>query len=487
MYLKFRRAALALCLTLCCFVAKAQKTVTGNVTDANGDPMIGITVTLDGKPVAVTDLDGNFTVNNAKSTSVVKLSYVGYLDQQFTVGNKSQFNIVMKEDPKSLEEVVVVGYGTMKRSDLTGAVTSVGDEAIAKSVPTSIDQVLQGRAAGVQIQANTGTPGGSSTIRIRGTNSLNATSQPIFVIDGVIIDSSAGDNGNSNPLADINPSDIVSMDILKDASATAIYGSRASNGVIMITTKRGKAGDATVSYDGYVGWQTMPKTLDVMNLKEYAQHYNDIAAAQIKSASNTYVRPDLLAGGTDWQDELFRHALMTSHNVSVTGGSDKITYALSAGYLDQDGIAIGSGYKRQTLRGNTDAQIKKWLKGGFTFSLSDSKQETHANEGSIILTALRSQPSVAVRSADGTFDGPDDQWMPDNPVALAEITRNYNKKLNMRANTYLEATIIKGLTYRTELSAEYNNNKYYYYMPDYKFGVKTSDTRTSRWTSTNTK
>lgn len=393
----------------------------------------------------------------------------------------------MKEDPKSLEEVVVVGYGTMKRSDLTGAVTSVGDEAIAKSVPTSIDQVLQGRAAGVQIQANTGTPGGSSTIRIRGTNSLNATSQPIFVIDGVIIDSSAGDNGNSNPLADINPSDIVSMDILKDASATAIYGSRASNGVIMITTKRGKAGDATVSYDGYVGWQTMPKTLDVMNLKEYAQHYNDIAAAQIKSASNTYVRPDLLAGGTDWQDELFRHALMTSHNVSVTGGSDKITYALSAGYLDQDGIAIGSGYKRQTLRGNTDAQIKKWLKGGFTFSLSDSKQETHANEGSIILTALRSQPSVAVRSADGTFDGPDDQWMPDNPVALAEITRNYNKKLNMRANTYLEATIIKGLTYRTELSAEYNNNKYYYYMPDYKFGVKTSDTRTSRWTSTNTK
>lgn len=449
--------------------------------------MIGITVTLDGKPVAVTDLDGNFTVNNAKSTSVVKLSYVGYLDQQFTVGNKSQFNIVMKEDPKSLEEVVVVGYGTMKRSDLTGAVTSVGDEAIAKSVPTSIDQVLQGRAAGVQIQANTGTPGGSSTIRIRGTNSLNATSQPIFVIDGVIIDSSAGDNGNSNPLADINPSDIVSMDILKDASATAIYGSRASNGVIMITTKRGKAGDATVSYDGYVGWQTMPKTLDVMNLKEYAQHYNDIAAAQIKSASNTYVRPDLLAGGTDWQDELFRHALMTSHNVSVTGGSDKITYALSAGYLDQDGIAIGSGYKRQTLRGNTDAQIKKWLKGGFTFSLSDSKQETHANEGSIILTALRSQPSVAVRSADGTFDGPDDQWMPDNPVALAEITRNYNKKLNMRANTYLEATIIKGLTYRTELSAEYNNNKYYYYMPDYKFGVKTSDTRTSRWTSTNTK
>lgn len=487
MYLQIKRAAFALFLSLFCFVAYAQKTVTGNVKDASGEPMIGITVSLDGKPVAVTDLDGNFTVQNAKSSSVIKLSYVGYLDQQFTVGNKNQFNLTMKEDPKALEEVVVVGYGTMKRSDLTGAVTSVGDEAISKSVSTSIDQVLQGRAAGVQVQANTGTPGGSSTIRIRGTNSLNATSQPIFVIDGVIIDSSSGDNGDSNPLSEINPSDIVSMDILKDASATAIYGSRASNGVIMITTKRGKAGDATVTYDGYVGWQTMPKSLDVLNLKQYAQHYNDIADAQIKSATNSFVRPELLGEGTDWQDELFRHALMTSHNLSVTGGSEKITYALSAGYLDQDGIVIGSSFRRQTLRGNTDAQIKKWLKGGFSFSLADSKQQTLANSYSIILTALRSQPSVAVRSADGSFDGPDDQWMPDNPVALAQITRNYNKKFNFRVNTYLEATIFKGLTYRTELSADYNNNKYYYYMPDYKFGVKTSDSRTSQWTSTNSK
>lgn len=487
MYLQIKRAAFALFLSLFCFVAYAQKTVTGNVKDASGEPMIGITVSLDGKPVAVTDLDGNFTVQNAKSSSVIKLSYVGYLDQQFTVGNKNQFNLTMKEDPKALEEVVVVGYGTMKRSDLTGAVTSVGDEAISKSVSTSIDQVLQGRAAGVQVQANTGTPGGSSTIRIRGTNSLNATSQPIFVIDGVIIDSSSGDNGDSNPLSEINPSDIVSMDILKDASATAIYGSRASNGVIMITTKRGKAGDATVTYDGYVGWQTMPKSLDVLNLKQYAQHYNDIADAQIKSATNSFVRPELLGEGTDWQDELFRHALMTSHNLSVTGGSEKITYALSAGYLDQDGIVIGSSFRRQTLRGNTDAQIKKWLKGGFSFSLADSKQQTLANSYSIILTALRSQPSVAVRSADGSFDGPDDQWMPDNPVALAQITRNYNKKFNFRVSTYLEATIFKGLTYRTELSADYNNNKYYYYMPDYKFGVKTSDSRTSQWTSTNSK
>lgn len=315
----------------------------------------------------------------------------------------------------------------MKRADLTGSVASVGEKAIEKSVATSIDQVLQGRAAGVQIQANTGTPGGSNTIRIRGTNSLNATSQPIFVIDGVIIDSAGSDDGNSNPLSLINPSDIVSMDILKDASATAIYGSRASNGVIMITTKRGQSGEANITYDGYVGWQAMPGKLDVMNLQEYAKHYKDITDAQIKPASNLWIRGDLMGSGTDWQDELYRKALMTSHNVSMSGGNKDITYAISAGYLDQDGIAIGSGFKRQTLRGNIDAQIKKWLKGGINFSLADSKQNTSSTYN-IIMTALTSQPSVAVRNTEGGYDGPDDQWMPDNPVALAEITDNHNKR-----------------------------------------------------------
>ncbi len=467
--------------------AMAQtQSIKGTVTDREG-PVIGATVKVKGSSTGtVTDLDGNYTIS-APRGATLEISYVGYNTQTIKVGTSPRIDVTLTENSEQLSEVVVVGYGTMKRSDLTGAVTSVGDKAIAKSIPTSIDQVLSGRAAGVQVQANTGTPGGSSTIRIRGTNSLNATSQPIFVIDGVIIDSSSSDNGNSNPLASINPSDIVSMDILKDASATAIYGSRASNGVIMITTKKGQAGDATVTYDGYIGWQQMPKKLDVMNLKEYAEHYNAISDAQIKNASSTYVRADLFGEGTDWQDELYRHALMTSHNLSLNGGNNAVTYAFSAGYLNQDGIAIGSGYRRQTMRGNTDAQIKKWLKGGFSFSLADSKQTTLSNSYSIILTALRSQPTVAVKSPDGSYDGPDDQWMPENPVALAEITQNYNKKQNFRVNGYLEATLMKGLTLKTELSADYNNNKYYYYMPDYKFGIKTSDTRTSTWTASNSK
>ena len=466
--------------------AMAQNNSVKGTVVADDGPIIGATVRVKGSPnlATVTDLDGNFVLKVPKGATL-QISYLGYKDKEVKVGN-GPIDVTLVADAQTLSEVVVVGYGQMKRADLTGSVASVGEKAIEKSVATSIDQVLQGRAAGVQIQANTGTPGGSNTIRIRGTNSLNATSQPIFVIDGVIIDSSGGDDGNSNPLSLINPSDIVSMDILKDASATAIYGSRASNGVIMITTKRGQSGGANITYDGYVGWQAMPGKLDVMNLREYAQHYKDITDAGIKPASSTWIRGDLMGNGTDWQDELYRKALMTSHNVSMSGGNKDITYAISAGYLDQDGIAIGSGFKRQTLRGNIDAQIKKWLKGGINFSLADSKQQTSSTYN-IIMTALTSQPSVAVRNTEGGYDGPDDQWMPDNPVALAEITDNHNKKTNFRVNTYLEATLIKGLTFKTELSADYNFNNYYYYQPDYQFGVKTNDVRSGKWTKTNSK
>ena len=454
-------------------------TVKGTVSAADG-PIIGATVKVKGaQGGVVTDFDGNYSIS-AQSNATLIFSYVGYETKEVKVGGKRQIDVTLIEDETLLNEVVVVGYGTMRKSDLTGAVTQVDNKAFEKSVSTSIDQVLQGRAAGVQIQANTGTPGGSSTIRIRGTNSLNASSQPIFVIDGVIIDSDGGDDGNSNPLAGINPSDILTMDILKDASATAIYGSRASNGVIMITTKRGKAGEATLTYDGYVGWQQMPKKLDVLNLRQYAEHNNDIADAQIKTHSGTFLRPELLGAGTNWQDELFKTAFMTNHSISLTGGSEKTTYAISAGYLYQNGIAISTSFKRQTVRGNVDTELKKWLKGGISFSLSDSKQEMEKN-WDIINTALRSQPSVAVRNPEGGYDGPDDQWMPENAVALAEIKTNYAKRTNFRINTYLEATFMKGLTFKTELSADYNHNKTKTYTPDYKFGVKESSQRDGAW------
>ena len=473
-------------------VAMAQGsaiTVKGQVTDDQG-PIIGATVREKGtKAVAVTDIDGNYTIK-VNPGATLTFTYLGYQNKEVNVGNKTQVDVVMVSDAQALSEVVVVGYGQMKRSDVTGSVVSVNSEQIERAVPTSIDQVLQGRAAGVQIQANSGTPGANTSIRIRGISSLNSTNQPIFVIDGVVVEPQSTDTNDplssNNPLASINPSDIVSMDVLKDASATAIYGARAANGVIMITTRRGKAGEATITYDGYVGWQEMAKKLDMMNLREYAIHHNARSAEDILEASDAFVNPSALGNGTDWQDALFRSALMTSHNISVTGGSDRATYSISAGYLNQDGIAIGSGFKRLTLRGNTDAQVKKWLKASLSFSLTDSKQEVGA-DNNIIMNALQQQPSVAVRSADGSFDGPDDVYMPVNAVALAEMRENYNKKMNFRINGSLEATLYKGLTFKTELSADYNLNKFYYYEPDYTFGKLENNTRTGRWTKTDTK
>lgn len=461
-------------------------TVSGTVVDELGEPLIGATVQQKGTSNGTsTDIDGNYSLSISPKGSIT-VSYVGYNTQTIDVNGRTVINVTMQENSAVLDEVVVVGYGQMKRSDLTGSVVSVGEDAVKKSISTSIDQVLQGRAAGVQIQANSGTPGASTSIRIRGINSLNATNQPIFVIDGVVIDS-ATDDESSNPLASINPSDIVSMDVLKDASATAIYGSRASNGVIMITTKRGKAGEATVTYDVYLGWQEMPKKYDMLNLREYAEHHN-FRADYLSSVdkNNAFVRPDLLGEGTDWQDELFRKAFMMNHNVSVSGGNERTTWAFSGGYLDQDGIALGSGFKRYTLRSNLETQIKSWLRGGINFSLTDSKQKVGTDNNTII-SALIQQPTVAVTAPDGSYDGPDDVWMPDNPVGLASIITNKNKKLNLRFNAFLEATLYKGLTLRTELSGDYNLNKYYFYEPDYKFGIKTQDQRTSRWTKTDTK
>lgn len=483
--LKFM-AAMLICIMSPLWAFSQTITVSGTVVDELGEPLIGATVQQKGTSNGTsTDIDGNYTLSVSPKATIT-VSYVGYNTQNIEVNGRNVINVTMQENSAVLDEVVVVGYGQMKRSDLTGSVVSVGEDAVKKSISTSIDQVLQGRAAGVQIQANSGTPGASTSIRIRGINSLNATNQPIFVIDGVVIDS-ATDDESSNPLASINPSDIVSMDVLKDASATAIYGSRASNGVIMITTKRGKAGEATVTYDVYLGWQEMPKKYDMLNLREYAEHHN-FRADYLSSVdkNNAFIRPELLGEGTDWQDELFRKAFMMNHNVSVTGGNERTTWAFSGGYLDQDGIALGSGFKRYTLRSNLEIQIKSWLRGGVNFSLTDSKQQVGTDNNTII-SALIQQPTVAVTAPDGSFDGPDDVWMPDNPVGLASIITNKNKKLNFRLNAFLEATLYKGLTLRTELSGDYNLNKYYFYEPDYQFGIKTQDQRTSRWTKTDTK
>jgi TonB-linked SusC/RagA family outer membrane protein len=467
--------AMLLLMGVCNVQAQASSGfIVKGVVSSTGETLPGASVSIKGTSVGTaTDVNGNYSISVPNEKVVLVFSYLGYLNQEVLVGNRRVINIDLKEDQQVLNEVVVVGYGTMKKSDVTGAVTSVNSDAITKSIPTSIDQVLQGRAAGVQVQQNSGMPGASTSIRIRGISSLNASNEPIYVIDGVIIDGGAtsSNNTNTNALANINPADIVSMDILKDASATAIYGSRASNGVIMITTKRGQKGDATISYNGYMGWQQMPKKLELLNLREYAANRNTLADLSLVTANNNFVRPELLGEGTDWQDELFKTALMQSHNISISGGNEKSTYSLGAGYLDQAGIAEGSGFQRLNLSGSFDAQVKSYLKAGTNFAFSNSYQDITVSDQSLINTALRMSPDVPVKNADGSWGGQDnaETWIPVNPVALTRLNSNKREVYGIRASTYAEATIIPGLTYRTEVSLDFNTTNGKAFYPTYRF------------------
>jgi TonB-linked SusC/RagA family outer membrane protein len=445
--------------------------VTGVVKDEYGELLPGVNIVEVGNRSngTITDIDGQYQITTP-GNGQLSFSYVGYRNQVVDVNNRRQLNITMVEDTEVLGEVVVVGYGQMKRSDLTGSVVSVGSDAIQQSVTTSIDQVLQGRAAGVQVQQNSGMPGASTSIRIRGINSISSSNEPIYVIDGVIIEGGAQDgatNTTTNALAGINPSDIVSMDILKDASATAIYGSRASNGVIIITTRRGKKGDATISYNGYMGWQEMPQKLEVLNLSEFATHRNTLADLSLVNASSNFIRPDLLGPGTDWQEELFGRAMMQNHNLSIAGGNEQVTYSLSGAYMNQDGIAEGSGFRRFNLNGSFDAQVKSYLKAGVSFAFHNFFQKLTVSDQSLVGLALRMTPDVPVRNPDGSFGGIEnaETWLPKNPIAFSQLIDNRSENVGIRTNTYVEATIVEGLTYRTELSLDYNFGNAYRFEP----------------------
>lgn len=455
----------------------AQTTVSGTVSDSGG-PIPGVNIIVKGTAIsAVSDFDGGYTLKSVPANGVLVFSFVGYKTREITVNDRAKIDVVLIENANDLKEVVVVGYGTMKRGDLTGSVSTVSSKAVAQTVTTSIEQVLQGRAAGVQVSQNSGAPGAASSVRIRGISSLNASNEPIYVIDGVIIDG-ATSNNNSNPIASINPSDIVSIDILKDASATAIYGSRAANGVIMVTTKRGKKGELALSLDSYVGWQELPKHLNVLNLQEYGTLKNTRSDLGIVERDPNFIRVDLLGEGTDWQNELFTTALVQSHNLSASGGTDKSTYYMGIGYLDQKGIAVGSAFDRLNLTSNLDSQVKDYFKVGLNFALSNSKQKTTVTDQSLIPTALKQTPNVAVRNADGSFDGPDtDQFVQNNPIGLANINDNHNENIGIRANTFAEITFTKGLTFKTQYSLNYGFTNDYTFNPSYTFGAITNDIR----------
>lgn len=461
----------------------AQKVpVSGTVSDQTG-PVIGASVIEKGTTNGtMTDNDGHFTLTVSKG-AVIEISSIGYKTQEITVGAQTNFTVTLSEDNEFLDEVVVVGYGSMKKSDLAGASVSMKESDLKGSIISSLDQSLQGRAAGVTAVTTSGAPGSSSSIRVRGQATINANAEPLYVIDGVIVqgggntgaDFGLGDalgNGKVStisPLSTINPADIVSMEILKDASATAIYGAQGANGVVLITTKHGKSGEAKFSYDGMVAMSRQAVRLNMMNLREYAQYYNEmVEEGDIYETNPYYATPSLLGKGTNWQDEIFRTAWQHQHQLSAQGGSDKVQYYVSGSYMDQQGTIIGSNFNRFSVRTNLDAQLKKWLKLGVnaTYAITnDNLKLADSNEG-LIYYSLTTIPDIPVYDVNGNYSSTiREGYTSPNPVALAMMDEILLKRKKLSGNIYAELTPIKHITWRTELGFDIGESDANRYKP----------------------
>lgn len=458
-------------------------TVKGVVVDKIG-PVIGASVLEKGNESngTVTDLDGVFSLT-VKSGATIVISSIGYTTQEIAVNGRTAIEITLAEDSEFLDEVVVVGYGTMKKSDLAGASVSMKEDDIKGSIITNLDQSLQGRAAGVTAVSTSGAPGSSSSIRVRGQATINANAEPLYVIDGVIMqgggnsgaDFGLGDalgNGKVStisPLSTINPADIVSMEILKDASATAIYGAQGANGVVLITTKRGKAGEAKFTYDGMVALQRQTKRIDMMNLREYAEFYNDmVAQGEIYDANPYYATPGLLGKGTNWQDEIFRSAWQHQHQVSAQGGTEKVQYYVSGSYMNQEGTIIGSNFDRFSVRANLDAQLKDWFKLGLNATYADTNDDLKLADSSegLIYYSLSTVPDIPVYDVDGNFSSTiREGYTNPNPVALAMMDEIKLNRKKLTGNIYAELTPVKHFTYRAELGYDVSTSDADRYKP----------------------
>jgi len=480
--------SLLMCLLVGTTTMMAQShVVSGTVIDNTGQGVIGAGVQEKGTTNgAVTDLDGNYSLT-VKDGAVLVFSSIGYATQEITVGSQSTINVTMAEDSEFLDEVVVVGYGTMKKSDLAGSSVSMKEEDLKGSIITSLDQSLQGRAAGVTAVQTSGAPGSSSSIRVRGQATINANAEPLYVIDGVIVQgggstgASYGLSGLGNgtvstisPLSTINPADIVSMEILKDASATAIYGAQGANGVVLITTKHGKAGEAKFTYDGMMAWSRQTKRLDMMNLRDYAEYYNDMAyEGNIYDVSPYYADPTLLGKGTNWQDEIFRTAFQHQHQIAAQGGTEKVQYYVSASYMDQEGTILGSNFDRFSVRTNLDAQLKKWFKLGLNVTFTNTNDDLKLADGTegLIYYSLTTLPDIPVYDVYGNYSSTvREGYTSPNPVALAlmdEMTLNRQK---LTGNIYAELTPFRHITWRTEVGFDFSNAKSDTFKPTVDLG-----------------
>jgi len=471
--------------------------VIGVITDdESGETLIGVNILEVGKGNGtVSDYDGSYSITVEKG-SILSFSYTGYLTKEIKIVDGGRYDIILENNAAQLEEVVVVGYGTQKRSDLTGSLSSVSSEELKALPSTGLDQALQGRAAGVLVTQNSGAPGGAVSIRIRGIGST-LTAEPLYVIDGVpVVNDNQGtsanfselDGGgqNTNALNTINPNDIESIEILKDASATAIYGSRGANGVVLITTKRGKNGKSALAFETYFGVQEIGKKIDVLNLREYSEYLGDVASyIDIEEFEN----PELLGEGTDWQEEIFRRAQMQNYQLTMSGGSEKTSFALSGGFHQKEGIVIGSKFDRMSAKVNLDHKFSKRVRIGNSLLVSRTNERIVFNDNSngVVYTGLLMVPNAPVRNADGSFAGPQEEITLsfDNPVARALETDDRNRKTRILSNIYAEIDLLPFLKYRTEFGADvvYSNHNTFY--PSFQRGNFFGKSKVNRSLSNN--
>ncbi|WP_439582650.1 TonB-dependent receptor [Dyadobacter bucti] len=454
-----------------------KKDLSGKVLDEQGLGLPGVSVVLKGTQTGTTtNVEGEFQLNlpdNAQA-QVLVFSFVGYTTQEVTVDNRSVLEVKMAVEDKSLQEIVVVGYGQVRKTDLTGSVTTIPVDEIKKVAVTSMDQALQGRAAGVQITQNSGAPGGATTIRIRGGNSIQGDNEPLYVIDGIPFKNESSNNGSSfNVLSTLNPSDIESMSILKDASSTAIYGSRGANGVVIITTKRGKAGKSNVTLDAYYGVQNVRRKYPVLNGSEYAAFVNEANTNEGRAAVYTPQQVEAFGEGTDWQNEIFRSAPMYNYQLSMSGGDDKTQYAISGGYFKQNGIVTNSDFDRYSFRVNLDRKLTSKIKVGNSLTVNRTLTNQSRTDGSlgsaglVTIAALQFPGILPVYNPDGSYlmNHPALTFTADNPAALARESKNTNKAHRVFGNVFGEYQIMDGLSLRVVLGVDGILQKQDSYLP----------------------
>ncbi len=465
--------------------------ITGIVTDENGAGLPGVSILLKGtQRGTTTNPDGKYTIDVPNGSATLVFSFLGYTPQEVVVGNRTTLNINLKPDPKALDEVVVVGYGTQSRKDVTGSITSINTKDIKDMPVTNIAEGLAGKMPGVLIQQTTGAPGNSPSIKIRGLGSISAGNGPLIVVDGQPLNS--GDLRNGSGLNLMNPNDIESVDVLKDASATAIFGSRGANGVVMITTKRGKSGKSRINFDYYTGTQQVSKTMDMLNAQQFAEFSKEASnnaylervpgakvtdPNSVRAAGNRYRYPRGEFAGIDfdnpasltsydYQDLIFRNAPISSYQLSGSGGTDKVQYMVSGNYLKQEGIILTSGINRFTFRSNIDAQLTPKLKIGMSVSPSYTTERRVNSDGhwasnGVINAALSQAPIISIFQADGvtynsqaSIAGAYDWAGVTNPVANITELDNTTGTFRLIGNTYLELGIWKSLKYRGTIGGD---------------------------------